>query len=259
MMIDKIKELGPEYESLVQSHGRADLDSRLAALGVEEEEQLDRFHRFVSEGVNAFADYIAQNYGVEGDALARLRVLALRCYLGDGVERAPRASLPVVITDLKTAITEAESAAVGGAKQRVKELRERFTQVTLASATAPSEQQRAVFRNEANRLEMEIAKWAPRAVPLSERFKSLHVAEQRREAERQRLLADWPAMEGREKGEALRRVVERVELFWTRTFHAPVAKPTRRRMTARTGRYSYALERERVQWHFTACDFDSSW
>jgi hypothetical protein len=61
------------------------------------------------------------------------------------------------------------------------------------------------------------------------------------------LLAEWPTLEGREEGEALRRLFRTVELLCERT-----------RQTGRPGRYRHTLRRDRTGWAFAASDLDAS-
>lgn len=97
-------------------------------------------------------------------------------------------------------------------------------------------------------------------VPFRQRLQAIADAERERTAERERLLAEWPTLEAREKGEALRRLFSTVTLFWDKKFHPPVKlPPCRTRKTDRAGRYSYTLRRDRIKWGFAACDLGSSW
>jgi hypothetical protein len=116
-----------------------------------------------------------------------------------------------------------------------------------------------VLKEDLEKLEAQLKEWEGRTVPLSERLKVLANAEQERKAERKKLLAEWPAMESREKGEALRQLFKTVTLFWEKTFHPAMAKPTRPRKTDRPGRWSYRLERDRIGWAFAASDLENTW
>src|SRR4051812_31321061 len=74
-------------------------------------------------------------------------------------------------------------------------------------------------------------------------------AEEEHEGERQKLIDEWPTMQGREKGEAMRRFFKTVTLFWERKHHAPLARTDKRerRKTERKGRNSFTLLRDKVQ------------
>jgi len=107
-----------------------------------------------------------------------------------------------------------------------------------------------VLKEEIDRLEAEIQKWKPRTVPLTQRLDTLFEAEESRQAERDKLLAEWPGLEYREKGEALRRLFSSVTLFWDKVFHPSMSNPprTRPRKTNRNGLYSYPLRMDRIKW-----------
>jgi hypothetical protein len=124
-----------------------------------------------------------------------------------------------------------------------------------------SDLQQGVLKAEIERLEREINLWKPRTVPLSERLSTLYAAEAELREEREKLLAEWPALEAREKGEAMRRLFKKVTLFWEKTHHPPLAKPprVRPRKTARKGRYSYTLRRDQIRWEFSTLVLDDSW
>jgi hypothetical protein len=150
----------------------------------------------------------------------------------------------------------AEQVTVREAKAKLAELEREHKELTLAWAKA-TEMQQAVLQVEVDRLEAEIREWRPRTIPLSERIATLTAAETERAAERQKLLAEWPELECREKGEALKRIFKSVTLYWRAEFHPP--KPGRARKTARQGRWRHVLEPERTEWVFVKADLDTSW
>lgn len=112
----------------------------------------------------------------------------------------------------------------------------------------------AVLKQECDKLEVQINELKARTVPLSERLNEIYRAEAERQIERQQLLAEWPAMETRERGEALRRLFKTVTLFWDATFHPASTKPTRPRKTDRSGRYSYTLQPHKFSWQLANTD-----
>jgi hypothetical protein len=69
------------------------------------------------------------------------------------------------------------------------------------------------MRRDMVRLEGEIRDAEPRTVSITERFKALYAAEAERQAERDKLLAEWPRLENLEKGEAFRRLFNTVTPF----------------------------------------------
>jgi hypothetical protein len=262
LLLDKIKELNLPLEQMSSEGARRNLEERLARLGHADEESTRQFQQWLMEGINALGDYLVELYYREDDhyrEIQKLRAIALRACCGDydGKPDDYRLFGRVYLAEVRQAVLEAEEAAVSGARRKLSELREEHRRYTLAWAKASDDMQ-AVLKQEIERLEEEIRDWEPRTVPLTQRFNAIYAAEVERQAERERLLAEWPKLENREKGEAFRRLFKTVTLFWDREFHPASAKPTRPRKTARPGRYSYTLLRDRIQWAFTTVDLKSS-
>jgi hypothetical protein len=77
--------------------------------------------------------------------------------------------------------------------------------------------------------------------------------------ERRQLLAEWPTLESRERGEAFRRLFKTVKLHWDRQFIPARTTPSHPRKTDRPGRYRYTLRRDLTEWDFTTTDSGGSW
>jgi hypothetical protein len=178
--------------------------------------------------------------------------MAAMHFYGDNEYYAP------LVGELKKAVVEAERQAAEHARARLAELEEEHGAYTLAWAKA-SELQQTVLKKEIDRLEAEIGLWKPRTVSISQRLESVSAARLKVRAERGKLLAEWPMLECREKGEALRRLFKKVTLFWEKRFHPALKKPTRPRKTSRPGRYSYYLQRDRIRWALATSDLENSW
>jgi hypothetical protein len=238
---------------------RANLRERLARLGDEDQESIKRWETWVLEGVNDLADYFNKHYKPNDyRVMQRLRKIALGVYCGDEPQSDHFKRLPLTLREFNETLRAAESQAIRQAEQKVASLRESHRTITLRWAKA-TEAMQEVLRGEIEDLERQIRDWEPRTLPITERLNRLYEAEKERQEERARLLAEWPALESREKGEALRRLFRSVRLYWERTFHPARPNPTRARKTNRPGRYSYALQRDRTEWHFSATDSVSSW
>jgi chromosome segregation ATPase len=236
-------------------------------------ESIHRLERWIAEGVQALSDYLDEVYGPDEPAFRWLRELARHLYQrvetterdSEGLrldlasfkraiqeaeietpERDP-VGLCLDLAAFKQAIQEAEAAAVRKAQTKLDELTQEHRDYTKAWARA-NDLQQGVLKEEMERLEKEMAEWRERAIPLAERLEALHNRLEERAAERKKLLAEWPTLEGREKGEALRRLFKTVTLFWERTYHPTSAR--RPHTTDRQGRYSYTLQRDRIQWAF---------
>jgi hypothetical protein len=190
--------------------------------------------------------------------LQRLRKLALDVYCGDEINGRDSGRLPLALREFNKGLRQAEQAAVTQAERKLTELRQEHKALTLNWVRATDEMQ-VVLKREIEGREAEIREWEPRTVGITERLSKLYEAEEERQAERERLAAEWPKLESREKGEALRRLFHTVKLYWDRTFHPPEQNPSRPRKTQRAGRYSYRLQTGRIEWHFAALDSGSSW
>ena len=263
LLLDKIKELGLPFEEDSSKEARTNLQARLARLGHEDEKSIKQWECWVQEGIDALAAHLIDEHPAAGEwpLIQRLRRLAMNFYLGDldgeADEGRKLRGLPVSLADLKKAVQEAETLGVGEAQRRIAELRAEHASYTRQWVKATDEMQ-AVLKRDIERLEEEVRSWEPRTVPLSRRIETLFRAENERREEREKLLAEWPALENREKGEALRRMFKTVTLRWERKFHPARAKPSRPRTTDRPGRWGYTLLRDKIEWSFSASNLESS-
>jgi hypothetical protein len=260
LLLDKIVELDLPFDETASAGARANLEARLARLGHEDEESEKQWQRWMHEGIQALIGHLAEEYGLDwGPEFRRMQKAACRFYWGhlDGEPDDYRPGGGVVgsLADLKRAVQEIEAAGVGEAQRKLGELREEHRAFTLKWVKATDAMQ-AVLKQEIERLEAEIREWEPRTVPLSGRLKALYAAEAERKAEREKLQAEWPSLDNREKGEAMRRLFTTVTLFWEKHHHPPLANPprTRPRKTNRQGRNSYTLQRDRIKWGFAVSD-----
>jgi hypothetical protein len=266
LLLDKIHELQLPFEATASEGLRAMLQARLERLGLDDEESSKVWEQWVSEGIDALADYLMEQYpeAAEWPMIQKLRKLAFYHYWEDldgrRDEYRPCAVLPINMAELRQAVQEAEDLTAGQARQKLTELRQEHEAYTKNWVKATDAMQ-AVLKQEIERLEAEVREWEPRTMPLSERFKALYAAEEGREAERKKLLAEWPTLEARERGEALRRLFKTVTLFWEKTWHPRMSKPPkcRPRKTDRPGRWGYKLQLDRTGWAFACSDLETSW
>jgi hypothetical protein len=116
------------------------------------------------------------------------------------------------------------------------------------------------LKGENDRLEDKIRKTKAATVRLSVRVEQALKADNRRRDERRHIETELPKLDGRERGEAFRRIFKTVTLYWKRSFHAALEKPTRPRKTERLGRYGYDLEWDRIEWEFIdPADSETAW
>jgi hypothetical protein len=167
----------------------------------------------------------------------------------------PLTRVAAELGNLRDAIHAAETSAVETAREKLVGMEAEHAALTRAWVKA-SEGMQKVLKQDIDRLEADMQTWKPRTVPLSDRLGSLYAAEKERAQQRQKLLAEWPGLEQRERGAALLRLFKRVTLFWSREWHPASANPTRPRKTNRPGRWACTLERDQIKWAFANSELD---
>jgi hypothetical protein len=240
LLLDKIEELNLPFNNEASAGARANLDARLDRLGIDGDRAHWQWERWIEDGIQALLAWLKENHAMRPDALQRLQKTA-HCLYTSGwltpdqvfaIPEHPMAAVPTgaaarqwhkaggVLTDahraalarFKREMEAAERWAVEEAERKLAGLRQEHRTLTLSWAKATDAMQ-AVLKAEIERLEADIRHWEPRTVPLSRRIEELRAAEEERMAERRKLLDEWPALEGCEKGEALRLLFKTVALF----------------------------------------------
>ncbi len=264
LLLQEIEKRDLQFDDVQSGQARANIEQRLANLGQSDVQIESRWQEWFKDAINGFCDHLNRNYDLPTDVYMKLRKQTHRFYCEpetyfDPVPGSAFArQLPDSLLELREAIESAERMAVSSAEIKLVDLRREHASYTKAWAQA-TELQRGVLKAESDRLEAQIAEWMPRTVPLSKRLNDLAEAEADQDAERKTLLLEYPALEQREKGEALRRLFQRVTLYWESTFHPASAKPTRPRKTERPGRFSYALQMDRIQWTLAESNLGGCW
>jgi hypothetical protein len=260
LLMGKIEELNLEYDKSGSTQARKNLDQRLDRLGRANEGELRLWDSWIGEGMEAFIDWLNLGQTLFSDEeTERLIDLAHRYYDGLKLWSDEFEGLPMCLIEFRDTLRRIEGVAVVRASEKLAELTDEHRTLTLAWARA-SDMQQAVLKGELDRLEELIRSCKSSTVPISERLASLSNAETGRQEERLNLQAEFPQLESREKGEALRRLFKSVTLFWERTYHPPMAKSpqSKPRKTERKGRYSYKLLPEKFIWQFTTSDLEGS-
>jgi hypothetical protein len=255
LLLAKIAEFGLQREEAA-SAAHDDATRRIAALGHESAASRDEWLGWVDAGVAALKTYLRKTCGLRAADVARLEMPARNLYrLGKVTSKA---ELPMAVADLRRAIKACEKAAVAEATAKLTTLRAEHARLTGMWMQA-SEMQQPMFKQRTDALEVEIKEWEPRVVPITQRLQALEVAEDTRAEERDRLIAEWPKMQAREKGEALRRLFKTVTLHWGREFIPASPNPTRPRKTDRPGRYRYTLLTDKIAYDYRDPDLASSY
>lgn len=259
LLRNKMKEIGQALDEQASAHARMTLQERWRLLASQDRAAYLDFVEWVTEGVNALLDYLEDKYGVTGDDLQRLAELSSRFYEGLKVHETHFDGLKVSAHDFAAVIRAVEAASVSKAEVELAAIMEEHRRLTLSWAKA-SDLQQDVMKGEIDGLEDAIRKTKARTVKLSVRVEQTVKAERQRLEERLHIEEELPRLDGRERGEAFRRPFKSVTLYWKRSFHPALEKPTRPRKTNRPGRYSYDLEWDRIEWEFTnPSNSDGSW
>lgn len=259
LLLGKITEANLRYDDTASDPARLNIENRLQMLGHEDDASREQWLGWVHDGTQALLQYLAKAYAIDDETIERLGKLAMRFYRWGGkMMHGQFGDLPLAVDEFRRAVAAAEALAVTRADHHLAKLTEEHRQYTKAWAKATDLMQ-ATMKEELVRLEAGIAEWRPRTIPLTDRLRTLCEAEDSRQQERDQLIAEWPTLESRERGEALRRLFHTVTLFWDRTFVPAAAKPTRPRKTTRAGRYRYTLRYDRTQWAFATADLGGCW
>jgi hypothetical protein len=258
LLQEKIAELNLAYDASRSHVARQNLKSRLAHLRRQDADKHEEWRVAFEAGVDAFAEYLNETYpDLRSDVFRKLRKLATEFYLG-GIEKQPVAGLPFTLERFRNAVREAEEVAVKSAKKKLAALETEHAAYTRAWVNTTSDLQRSVLKQDMDRLEGEINDWKRRTVSITQRLNEVYAAEAEQAADRQKLLSEWPSLERREKGEAMRRLFNKVTLFWDRVFRPAIAHRSRPRRTNRPGRWRYTLQRDRIQWSLATTGSESS-
>jgi hypothetical protein len=269
LLLDKLRELDIEFATLASAGARENLQARLERLGQDDAEMVEQWYEWLDEGLLAFMAYLramripsSHDYRTATDWWVEYHLTPWDPphpdYAGKDVGSYSLAEFKKGLPTLRDAVRRVEEVEVREAKAKLAELQAEHKTLTLAWARAPEVRQ-AVLQAELDRLEAELRDWQPRTVPLSERIATLTAAEAGRAVERERLLNEWPALECRERGEALKKVFKAVALHWKSEWHPAKPRPGRARTTNRPGRWRHTLQPEKTEWQFTKADLGASW
>jgi predicted site-specific integrase-resolvase len=259
LLMDKINELDLQYDSVASDEARSNIASQVERLNEHDEEAQKLWETYFKEGTQAFLEYIKRECRPNAKALAKLKEVAESFYGGAQILRSKSFDgLPMKIEEFRKIVASIDREGVEKAKDDANRLTEELRSYVKAQATA-SELSGKILQEEIARVEAEIKDCKLRTVPLTERLKTIWSGEDERAAERRKLRRELPALQNREKGEALRRLFNTVTLFWDRTFIQASEKPTRPRKTNREGRYRYTLRRDKIQWNMQTSNLTGSW
>ena len=250
LLLDKIKEWKLEHDETSSDQVRQSVAAQIEKLDSASEDSDDQIADWIEQGVKSLVAYMKKSFKLNASKLEAIEMAARRHYRGRAepfTRGKAKSDLPVSLSELKAAIKEAEAAEVETAKAQIAELEIGLKSYTLNWAKA-DETMQAILRDEIDRIKAQMNDWEQRTTPLAKRLAMLSDEDEQRQEDRTKLLKEWPSLDAREKGEALRRLFKTVTLFWDREFIERAGKPTRELKTDRAGRYRYTLQTEKIVW-----------
>ena len=250
MLLDKIAQLSLEFDESSSEQIRANVENQIARLDHNEFEALDQMNEWVEQGVESLLAYMKQSFKLNAAKLEAVEKAARRHYKGraEPVSRGKaKSELPISLAELKATIKEAEAAEVESATTRIAELKEDLGRYTRNWNKADDAMQ-AILKEDIDQIQAQMKEWEQRTIPLAQRLAKLSDEDEQRHEDRAKLVKEWPNLDAREKGEALRRLFKTVTLFWDREFKERSNRPTRELKTDRPGRYSYTLQTSKIVW-----------
>lgn len=247
MLLEKLGSLGKRVEVIEGEHGKINIIGRLKKLDEQDDESMPGWESWMIDGVTLLEEYFGEVFPeYRGDI--RLTRAAIEYMINPSDEEvAEREGLPISRDRMEIALMGLENKMVTEATERVKKLREEHTALTRSWVRATEEMQR-VIKEDIETIERDLKVWEERSVPLSERVRKLDEEAKQRQAEREKLLEEYPSLEQRAKGEALRQHFREVKLFWTKEWHEAKPNKYRKRKTDREGRWSFTLDVTKTKW-----------
>jgi hypothetical protein len=255
MLVDEAKRLNLAPDESRDEERLRGLKAKKDRLENEEFEADLVRHDMIEEGVKTFVAFMAGQYGIDGKRLEVLRSAADDFYFWGFLHEPEqyKRHLPKAVNDFKAAIAGAEEYAISAARKELTEREKKHDRlVDDLIETETSEMIRAKLREKAAALEAEIEQLRPRTVPLSSKLHDWWQDHRERNSAMKQVLKDYKNLPGEERGAALRRIFDRVSLFWDQEWHPARTRPTRERTTKRAGRWSFTLLPEKTEWVLTS-------
>lgn len=250
LLLDYVKQSNLNFDPKASRDVRSALSSQMANLGVAYTEDEERALDLMTEGLQAFREYLEES-GVRKTKIAAFEKMAETFYADSatlGREKPLRRG--VEWTELRKAIQIAEKAAIKHAVERVAELEEEH-KVNTRSWVRGTDAMKKTIQADIDAIEEELAILRPRTVPLGDRLRQLREEYGQRHDQVDKLEKEWPQLEASAKGEAMQRLFSSVTLYWDSKFNPSPERPTREKKTEREGRWSHTLNEEKIEWGLT--------
>jgi hypothetical protein len=250
LIFNCLKERGIDYDEALGNDVTENYYRRLLNVDYSYDEIYTRIAKLAAVGAKAFEEYLI-GCKVKPSLISEYKKVAELLYGETRAHAALRCrNKGFDWGKLRKVIVDAEAAIAKAAQTRHDQLRAEHLAFNLELPTA-SEMSKPILRSRIADLEEEMASLVPQLTTLSDRLKKLKEEAKERRAEEEALYAEWPHLENTSKSEALQRLFTNVTLYWTSRFHPSPKRPTRKKKTRRSGRWSHELDDEKTTWGLT--------
>lgn len=205
IILQKLKEDGVKLAEATGNHVFEHAD----ILGTELEQLDEEAMACVREGASGYFDHLAKH--PELVSVVQVRKGPRR--KGSGRETAIALRPDVDAKQIGAFLERVEREKVVAVKERLATLRDRHAAMTRSWAGATPQMQSILLADVRN-LEEQITKLEPLTVPLDDRLSAIREKIAARQAELEKLTAEYETMELRQRGEAIARVLEKVVFYW---------------------------------------------
>lgn len=243
----KLADLGTHLD--LDTDGRVRLETETQLLGDQADELREKVLTILDEGLAEYTEELKSVYGMDTAGLDALRWAA-----DIAIMNPPEVSANVVIrnqaggslsvADVRQAIEKVEGERVALATRKVAELGGQHTALTLQWARATDRMQ-GVLKTELGRLESELREWETRTVPLTKRIDDYDRDIAERVARIAEVQAQWPEMQLRQRGEAVRGIFAKIVLFWDRDEKGKITR--------------YPLKTSEIEWVYSSSQMDQAY
>lgn len=160
---------------------------------------------------------------------------------------------------IRTLVSDFEMTDLKRADERYRGLDARLKEMTTCCLELPS-RARKIAHLEIRSLELQMDRLEMRRRTPLRKLCSIHsnvIGEISHSLDA--LQTEFDGAGDRQKGESLKRVLDKVLLFWSAEWHKAESKPTRQRKTQRPGRNKYRLDYDKIKFEFSGLDLVGSW
>lgn len=223
----KLAELGAK--PVVDVNSRAALEAETKLLGAQADELRAKLQSLLASGLGEYVVELREVYGIKSADLGALEWAADIALLNPP-EDADRVMVvgptgQLSVADVRLAIEKLEAKRVKSAQKKLAELQaEHAGAVGLMLDRTSTERMKEVLKKKIVGLEAELVEWEGRCIPLTQQIDSYDKQIAERLARIEEVQKQWPELEQRQKGEALRNIFSRIELVWGEEVKAKLSR-----------------------------------